>query len=188
MLSRFRLVATGCRTAVALLISAALLISPSTSAVRAAPAAQVPLCVAGNWRATNLDETFRALFGNSSSFQVESVSGDVGLSIGLDGSYEIRYSGFNLNGNMGPAVGPFAMGMDGSIRGRFRESQPGALTSSITDSSVTTTTTMMGNTTTDSTPIQMEESDAVSYDCDLGSLSFSVGTERPFTLRFTRTL
>ena len=147
--------------------------------------AQVPLCVAGEWRAVNLEQSFRDLFGPDTGFQIESITGDVTMSLSPNGGYVARYERYRM---VADSFGsPFEIVMEGSLRGAMREVRPGALSSSVTESDVTVTTVMMGTTTTGPLPLVGEDTgEAINYDCAAGQLTFAVPGETSFRLNFVR--
>jgi hypothetical protein len=166
------------------LLLAAMMPAP---AALGAPTAQVPGCVVGNWRAVDVEDTFRAVFGQMPDMQFDGISGDILLSINSDSSYELRYDGFSINSSS--QFGSSSFTMDGTVHGLMRENPPGSLVGNITDSAVTVTTSFNGTTSTNSFPVEVEEGQPAEYDCTLGRLAFrfsDADSGRSFSFNFER--
>jgi hypothetical protein len=151
--------------------------------------AQVPPCVAGEWRANDLDRVFRDLLGETEGFQIESITGDVDLTVRGDGSYEVRYSAFTMVATI--AGEPATTIIDGPVRGRMQEVAPGALVGNMTEAAVNSTVIFQGNTMTQQIPFDSDGAtgDAVDYDCDRGRLTFTFGnpgTSDRIAINFSR--
>jgi len=162
----------------------------SGSVYSAEPAhAQMPSCLVGQWNASDLDETFKGVFANIPNAQIDRVGGDVVLLIQPSGAYEIRYVGLIVYATL--PTGPSAMAMDGPLKGRMQEIQPGIVVGSINESDVTSTATILGVSTTNEILFQGQSptGSPVDYDCDGNWLSFIFNTPRTgqqFSFTFVR--
>jgi hypothetical protein len=183
MLYRRSLIFAISRLSFALLL-AAMIPAP---AVLGAPTAQVPGCVVGSWRAVDVEDTFRAIFGQMPDMQFGGITGDILLAINGDSSYELRYDSFSINTSS--ELGASSFTMDGTVHGFMREDPPGSLVGNITDSAVTVTTSFNGTTSTNSFPVEVEEGQPAEYDCALGRLMFrfaDADSGRSFSFNFAR--
>ncbi|HZT06439.1 MAG TPA: hypothetical protein VFC51_05375 [Chloroflexota bacterium] len=175
------------RAIVSILASLVAVVTPISGPTPAR--AQVPICLLGNWQASDIEGTYRALFSTIPNYQIDSVTGGVSLAIQGDGSYTLRYDGFTVSGTSERET--FTTSMDGPVHGQLSESQPGSIVGSVLDSTVTLTTTFRGNTTTATMPFatQQQGGSPVDYDCDLGSVTFRLSqqsTGQTFSITFTR--
>jgi hypothetical protein len=129
------------------------------------------------------------MFAGSPELQVDSITGDILLTIRGDGSYELRYTAFTMS--LTTSSGPLTSVADGPIRGGLRETGPGSVAGTMTESAVNIEVTVAGLTMTDTfslTDADRSES-LVTYDCGSGRVTFTSsgpGAEQPMTLIFNR--
>src|SRR5262249_54053660 len=124
--------------AVTLITVAAL---PAPAPARAAT--QVPNCLTGSWMLADpasYAQALNTILGQAGTgLQVTGVSGSAVLTIQPDGTYAVTYDQFTAMIN---AIGAFTF--QGTIRGVFRETDPGYLTGSVTESSLAATISFAG--------------------------------------------
>jgi hypothetical protein len=139
----------------------------------AAPAqAQVPLCLAGEWRMEDPAGLMRGLLADAPEIRIDNVTGEVTLSIQVSGAYELRYNQFGMT--VAAADMTMSNVIDGRVRGQMREIAPGTVVGTTRETDLTSTMTVGGETQTIQMPMQDDESGSpVEYDCSLGRITFS---------------
>lgn len=150
--------------------------------VAAAPArtptagAQVPDCLTGTWTLADnsaFAQNMNAIFSSvGAELTVGEVTGNIAMIIAPDGSYELRYNSFSVNLGGGFLSG--SMVFDGSVRGLFRETEPGMLAGSITESNVAFTMSLLGTNTSIPLDLPLGEGEPQAYTCDGGSMNVSI--------------
>lgn len=147
-----------------------------------ASAMQIEPCVVGTWRPADLEGMFRAVLADTPQMVINSVTGGTTVAIRAPGSYELRYDQMTVNATL---LGESSsVTFEGFARGSLRSSQPGVLTGSTTESSITLTLTSDTLTISDTMSLPEDEGESMEYDCGLGRLTFFVsmpGSDGPPT-------
>lgn len=153
--------------------------------------AQVPECLTGTWTladnrafAGNLN-TILSSFGTG--IDVGEVTGDVSMTIAPDGSYELWYNRFAMT--LGGGFFSGSVMFDGSVRGVLRETEPGMLAGSITESNVSITFSILGTATSTTFDLPTGEGEPQAYTCDATTMNVAIRIPGSASVQvaFTRT-
>jgi hypothetical protein len=179
------------RGVVGLILAALALVAVVAVPARAPVAsAQAPDCLVGTWGMTDTEGYLRALNTlvgqNGVAFEFSNVTGSATLTIAPDGTYEVRYDQFTATVSSLGINGTFTFG--GTLRGVFRETEPGYLAGSVTESQLSVSINLGFFSNVIPLDFTTPESEPRPYTCDGGQLSVSISTSSTSNVQvaFTR--